>query len=136
MGCHGAVNGLRVANGLSADGPVLLCAVEVCSLHYHYGWDPQRIIANALFADGSAALVCTRQEQPGWRLRATGSCLIPDSEKAMAWTIGEHGFEMTLSRKVPSLIATHLRPWLSRWLAEQGLEQSDIASWAIHPGGA
>ena len=60
MGCHGAVNGLRVANAFATADPracVLLCSVELCSLHYHYGWDPQKIVANALFADGAAALV-------------------------------------------------------------------------------
>src|SRR5205823_2720199 len=53
MGCHGALNGLRIARAFADAEPssrVLLCAVELCSLHYHYGWDPQRMIANALFA--------------------------------------------------------------------------------------
>src|SRR5262249_17792845 len=65
----------------------------------------------------------------------SGACLIPDSEDAMGWTIGDHGFEMTLSKRVPALIASNLRPWLSGWLAEQNLCIDDIASWAIHPGG-
>ena len=40
MGCHGALNGLRVANAFATADPaarVLLCAVELCSLHYYYG---------------------------------------------------------------------------------------------------
>src|SRR5947209_4547977 len=60
MGCHGALNGLRVARALTGADPsarVLLCAVELCSLHYHYGWDPKRVVANALFGDGAAAIV-------------------------------------------------------------------------------
>ncbi len=62
MGCQGALNGLRVARAFANADPaanVLLCAVELCSLHYHYGWDPEQVVANALFADGSAALVGT-----------------------------------------------------------------------------
>ena len=35
---------------------VLLCAVELCSLHYYYAWDPKKAVANALFADGAAAV--------------------------------------------------------------------------------
>ena len=118
MGCHGALNGLRVARAFTAaepDARVLLCAVELCALHYHYGWDPQKVIANALFADGAAAVVGAPADAapPGaWRVEATGSCLIPDSADAMTWTVGDHGFEMTLSRQVPRLIASHLRPWL------------------------
>src|SRR5262245_55041027 len=141
MGCHGALNGLRVAKAFSdadASARVLLCAVELCSVHYHYGWDPQRVIANALFADGAAAIVAGPDSiapGPAWRLAASGSCLIPDSEQAMSWTIGDHGFEMTLSKQVPSLIAKHLRPWLTQWLAVCSVRLEDVASWAIHPGG-
>lgn len=141
MGCHGALNGLRVARAFSDSDPearVLLCAVELCGLHYHYGWDPQRIVANALFADGSAAVVGTadcRAPTGAWRVTATGSCLIPNSREAMSWTIGDHGFEMTLSKRVPELIHTHLRPWLDGWLQKHGLRREMIGSWAIHPGG-
>jgi predicted naringenin-chalcone synthase len=141
MGCHGALNGLRVADAFASDpaARILLCAVELCCLHYYYGWDPAKVIANALFADGAAAVAAVPPGQaPGgvvWRLRATGSCLLPDSADAMTWTVGDHGFEMTLSRQVPGLIARHLRPWLEGWLAEGGVALAEVASWAVHPGG-
>ncbi len=141
MGCHGAINGLRVAQAFADSEPearVLLCAVELCVLHYYYGWDPQKIIANAIFADGAAAVVGVPERLApagAWRVTATGSCLIPDSREAMSWTIGDHGFEMTLSKRVPSLIHEHLRPWLENWLAQRGLSRESIGSWAIHPGG-
>jgi predicted naringenin-chalcone synthase len=141
MGCHGALNGLRVARAFAGADPgsrLLVCAVELCSLHYHYGWDPQRMIANAIFADGAAAVVGAPPDAApagAWQAEASGSVLIPDSANAMTWTIGDHGFEMTLSRRVPGLIATHLRPWLEDWLHGQGLTQAGVASWAVHPGG-
>ncbi len=141
MGCHGALNGLRVARAFAAaepDARVLLCAVELCTLHYHYGWDAQKVIANALFADGAAAVVGVPAgaAPPGaWRVEATGSCLVPDSADAMSWTVGDHGFEMTLARQVPRLIAVHLRPWLEAWLARHGAALDAVGSWAVHPGG-
>jgi predicted naringenin-chalcone synthase len=141
MGCHGAINGLRVARAFTAADPsarVLLCAVELCSLHYFYGWDPQKVIANALFADGAAAVVgvAAGAAPPDcWSVADTGSCLVPASADAMTWTVGDHGFEMTLSRQVPALIGEHLRPWLEEWLAGHGLLVRDVSSWAIHPGG-
>lgn len=141
MGCHGALNGLRVARGLVAADPdavVLLCAIELCSLHFHYGWDPKKVVANALFADGAAAIVGVHTDSApvdAWRVAATGSCLIPDSEFAMSWNIGDHGFDMTLSTRVPNLIGEHLRPFMDRWLARFDLSVGQIASWAIHPGG-
>ncbi len=145
MGCHGALNGLRVAKAYAEADPaarVLVCAVELCSLHYHYGWNPKRMVANALFADGAAAVVGGGEpgaSAPGagdaWRVVAHSSCLFPDSEYAMTWHIGDHGFDMTLSTRVPNLIAANLRPWVERWLDENGLALGDVASWAVHPGG-
>jgi predicted naringenin-chalcone synthase len=149
MGCHGALNGLRVARALTGSDPaarVLLCAAELCSLHFQYGWDSDLAVANALFADGAAALVGASEpvSMPGadpdparafWRVAASGSCLVPGTADVMTWRIGDHGFEMTLSPRVSQLIATHLRPWLVGWLDRQGLGLRDVASWAIHPGG-
>ena len=68
-------------------------------------------------------------------MSANGACLFPDCEDAMTWTIGDHNFEMTLSKRVPALIGEGLRPWLEAWLAQNGLTLDDVASWAIHPGG-
>jgi predicted naringenin-chalcone synthase len=143
MGCHGAINGLRVARALTlADSNAcpLLCAVELCSLHFRYGWDEDRIVANALFADGAAAVVAAGRRSTDrvgidWSVQDTGSCLVPDSEDAMTWRIGDHGFEMTLSARVPDLIARHLRPWLETWLDKNGLTLDSVGSWAVHPGG-
>ncbi|MEX1016959.1 MAG: type III polyketide synthase [Phycisphaeraceae bacterium] len=149
MGCHGAINGLRVARALAAAQPgvpVLLCAVELCSLHFQYGFDRQRIVANALFADGAAACVLqadaagdddaqSASSAAGWRVIDTASHLVPDSHDAMTWTIGDHGFCMTLSPRVPELIEAHLRPWLAEWLAGHGLAVADVGQWAVHPGG-
>ena len=142
MGCHGAINGLRVAAAFANANPkatVLLCAVELSSLHYHYGWNPQQVVANALFGDAAAALVgkaaTEGDDDDAWRMVASGSCVLPNSASAMTWTIGDHGFEMTLGKSVPNLIAKHLRPWLASWLDQHELTIDQIASWAIHPGG-
>ncbi len=141
MGCHGLINGLRVSHAyLQADPSacVLLCAVELCSLHHQYGWNSEQIIANALFADGAAALILgtsTATTEGAYRLVATGSTLIADSEAAMSWRIGDHGFAMTLGTNVPDLIARHVTPWLSAWLARRSLAIRSVGSWAIHPGG-
>lgn len=138
MGCHGALNGLRVARAFAeadSEAVVLVCAVELCGLHYHYGWDAGRLVANAIFSDGAAAIVGRAEVDGAWRLTASGSCVFPASRDAMTWTIGDHGFVMTLSKRVPALIATNLRPWIDEWLGHQGLDVSQVASWAIHPGG-
>lgn len=139
MGCHGAINGLRAAAAYARENPrnrVLVTAVELCSLHFQYGSDPQQAVANALFADGAAsALVGTVGPARGWAIASTTSLLLPDCEDAMTWRVSDHGFEMSLSPRVPVLIEAHLRGWVTRWLGAQGLRIADVGSWAIHPGG-
>ncbi|MGL4420442.1 MAG: type III polyketide synthase [Gemmataceae bacterium] len=136
MGCHGAINGLRVCSAFAADpkAVILMVCVELSSLHYYYGTEPDKVIANALFADGAAAVVGRNGTGP-WTVAATGSCRIPDSAFAMRWDIGDQGFTMTLSRQIPRLIAKHVPAWLEQWLAPHGHTPQSLAAWAIHPGG-
>lgn len=140
MGCHGALNGLRLAKAfVEADqrANVLVCAVELCTLHLQHGFELQGVISNALFADGAAAVLCRAEADAAkvWKLAATGSHYLADSRDAMSWRIGDHGFQMRLAPSVPRLIREHLRPWLTSWLAESGHTPADIGCWAVHPGG-
>lgn len=140
MGCHGALNGLRVASAYLAADPqavALLCAVELCSLHHQYTWRRDQLVANALFADGAAAMVGTHDSEAPEpiRLVASGSTIVPHTKSAMGWHIRDHGFEMTLSHEVPQLIEQNLGPWLDAWLASHHQAKEAIGAWAIHPGG-
>jgi predicted naringenin-chalcone synthase len=163
MGCHGSINGMRAARGLVAADPsakVLMTSVELCSLHYQYGFDADRIVSGALFADGSGSLVVANSEsktaskngstngsfngngtahkihKPLGLIAATGSCLIADSRGSMTWRIGDNGFEMTLAATVPGLIENGLREFLTDWLGKHGESIESIGGWAVHPGGA
>ena len=144
MGCHGLINGLRVARDIvAADhrATVLVVSVELCSLHYQYGYDAHRIVSGAIFADGSSSAVVGRTGDSNrstsgvGQLGDGGSCLIPGSRDAMTWRIGDHGFEMTLEATVPSLIEHHLSGFLCPWLASRDLDIESIGGWAVHPGG-
>lgn len=137
MGCHGAVNGLRVSAAIAASDPqavVLLCCVEICSIHFQYRPVEGAVTANALFGDGAAACLVSARG-PGVGLTAFGSHLFPDSQSEMGWRVGDHGFVMSLSARVPTLLREHVGDWVDVWLAARGLRRGDIASWAIHPGG-
>ncbi len=141
MGCHGAINGMRVVRGLAAADPtarILMCAVEICSLHYRLTWDEEGIIGNALFADGAAALVAMSAPSPQtalWEIQGTGSSLIPDTTDEMSWRIGDHGFEMRLTSQVPLSIKRALRPWIESWLDGVDSSPDAVQGWVIHPGG-
>jgi predicted naringenin-chalcone synthase len=157
MGCHGALNGIRVAKAIVDATPtavVLLGAVELCSLHQQYTDDAQQLVANSLFADGAAGLVIGANSQSGntqnasyqindsatkslsqWTVVSTLSKWIPKTTGLMSWTIGDYGFRMTLDPQVPSIIEAGLESELKSWLDGQSLSISDIDAWAIHPGG-
>ncbi len=140
MGCHGMFNGLELARTIVAGDAraiVLVVAVELCSLHFQYSWDSEKLVANSLFADGAAAAVCTGEVAGGGLLRipATGSFLFPDCESAMTWRIGDYGFEMTLDPSVPGLIRDHVGDWIEDWLGTLARSVEQIGIWAVHPGG-
>ncbi|NNJ26003.1 type III polyketide synthase [Alienimonas chondri] len=155
MGCHAALNGLRVAAALCAEDPsavVLLTAVELCSLHHQYTPDPLsdagQVIANALFADGAAAVVLTGADfvpddpnepppvaEDVYQFLGSGSVLLADTGDAMTWRVGDAGFRMTLEPAVPEAIREHLSAWMDEWLGRFGLTQRDVGTWAVHPGG-
>ena len=144
MGCHAAINALRVAGAIAQAEPsavVLVCCVELCSLHFQYAARREgQAVANALFADGAGAVVMSADpahapDAPTPTLRATASRLFPNSSDAMSWRIGDRGFEMTLSPRVPGLLQTHVPEWIDGWLASLSLTRADIGGWAIHPGG-
>jgi alkylresorcinol/alkylpyrone synthase len=145
MGCHGAINGLRVAHALAnadSQARILLCAVELCSLHYCFHWNSERMLGNALFADGAGAVIlgCVPDESSDtprgqWRLAATGSNLFPNTAEFMSWNIENYGFAMTISSRLPELIQAHLSEWLTAWLKANNLSVKDVQSWAVHPGG-
>jgi len=139
MGCHGAINGLRVADAFARSYPdarVLLCCVELCTLHFQYGSDPQDAVANAIFADGAAAAVCgANEDDASLSTRAFYSKKIDATDALMAWAVGDEGFRMRLDSRVPDVVQSQLREAIGGWLQSNGLAIQDIQGWVVHPGG-
>jgi predicted naringenin-chalcone synthase len=139
MGCHAAVNALAAARNAVLANPaaiVLVCCTEVPSAHFHHTARLDQLVANTLFADGAAAVVVARgQDSASPELAATHTTLIADTADQMRWAIGDRGFEMTLGARVPDVLEREVGAWVRTALAESGLAITDIASWAIHPGG-
>jgi predicted naringenin-chalcone synthase len=144
MGCYAGFSTLRLAHALCTADPsalVLVVHVELCSLHVHFGTDPDTLIANSLFADGVAAALIGGDGHQGLgqgtalEIRGSAAFLLPSGEEDMTWTIGDHGFHMTLSPRVPYLLHKHLPDAFAALLQELGAERERIRHWAIHPGG-
>ena len=151
MGCYASMPALRAASQFCAADPdavVLVVSVELCTVHLRSTEDPDLIVANSLFADGAAAGIVTARDlptpAPGVRLDGFHTAIAAEGEQDMAWTIGDNGFEMILSTRVPQIIGETIvgaiRPLYAREgeLAEafdEGRVGDRVEHWAIHPGG-
>lgn len=145
MGCNAAFPALRAAAAFCAADPdavVLVVAGELCSLHIRTSNDPDVIVAASLFSDGAGAAVVTGRPVPegarSLRLAAFESVIVPDSTADMAWTIGDHGFDIVLSSYVPQIIEKNVQEALEPVLSHRpdpGGRWRDVPHWAIHPGG-
>jgi len=113
---------------------VLIVDVEACTLHFQKDFQPDVVVANALFADGAAAILVSGDEGP-LQLHDFRSHIIPGSEDDMAWIIGETGFDMKLSSYVPRLIEGNIQAILDRLFADSGWNRDELKLWAVHPGG-
>ena len=65
----------------------------------------------------------------------TRSRLYPDTERAMGWDVGSTGLRIVLDVAIPTLVRTHVRGDVDRFLAGHGLTRDDIGWWVAHPGG-
>ena len=142
MGCAAALPALQLARDVCRAEPgarVLVVTVELCSLHVQRPTDADAIVSGALYADGAAAALVSADpadgQGSGMLLRAFRSECLPDSEDDMAWHIGDSGFEIRLSSRVPQIIGAHLAPVVDRLLRDCGLTRDDIDAWAVHPAG-
>lgn len=139
MGCYASFNGMKMADQIIQSDPeanVLMVSVELCSIHLQEKKDEENLLANAIFGDGAAALVLT--SSPSSRsLELTNfySDLALDGKKEMGWYIGDYGFEMKLSAKVPDVIREGISELTDKLLNHIELSLNDISHYAIHPGG-
>lgn len=140
MGCYGAFNGLKAANAIVRSEPgakVLVVCVELCTIHFQKKTDTDYLLSNALFADGSAAVLVESTPRPeqSFRLRSFYCDLLPAGKDAMAWHVSDFGFEMTLTAEVPNHIQRGIGQLMHQLLSQCKLTLDDIGHYALHPGG-
>ncbi|MGG5819691.1 type III polyketide synthase [Falsiroseomonas sp. HW251] len=135
MGCQAAINALKLAWHIVRSEPrsrVLVCCLELCTLHLQDTTALEQLLCFLLFADGCAAAIVSA-EPVGLQVEGFRSIVMPAAGDMITWRIGDDGFDMTLSGMVPFTLA-HLMPdWQAEMLA--GREVSEVDLWAVHPGG-
>jgi prepilin-type processing-associated H-X9-DG protein len=140
MGCYAAFNALKVADAFcksERDAKVLVVCTELCSLHFQREATDDNLLANALFADGSAAVWVESESKSPLKLKLESfhNDLSREGEQDMAWTVGDLGFEMKLSAYVPEIIRGGIADLTNSLLKKISKKLSDIHHFAIHPGG-
>lgn len=140
MGCYASFNAIKLADTFcraESNAKVLVVCTELCTLHFQKENTENNMLANALFADGSAVLLIESRPRHGVNLMLESFyCdLSTDGEHDMAWSIGDLGFEMRLSAYVPNVIRKGISKLTTSLLANISRSLTDITYFAIHPGG-
>lgn len=142
MGCFAAFPAMKMAQAFCESHPdaaVLVVCLELCSLHLQDSEVTDNLISASVFADGAAGLIISSRNPsdsgPCYKLEQFSTSLADDSEKDMAWTIGDTGFDMILTTYVPDIIKANMPSAVKPLLEEYNLDKNQIDRWAIHPGG-
>jgi predicted naringenin-chalcone synthase len=135
MGCYAAITALKLARHIVRSDPearVLIVNAELCTLHLKESANLEELLSFCLWGDGAAAALVSAQPT-GIGLDGFHAVAIPDSRALMTWDIGDDGFDMVLSGRVPGAIHNALGSAIDGILG--GRRVADIDLWAIHPGG-
>lgn len=137
LGCAAGLTAVRLARELVEGNPsarVLLVCMELCTLHIQPSSEREDLFATAFFGDGAAACVIGRSglNQRGiFALEANHSAIVPGSKEDMGWKVGNYGFNLYLSPRIPELIGKYVPAEIERLFAGSPMPEL----WAIHPGG-
>ncbi len=141
LGCAGGVAGVARAAELAKTmpgRPVLLVAVELCSLTFQYNdRSKSNLIATSLFGDGAAAAVIQAGGvADGPEILGSYSTLFADSEDVMGWDVTDTGLKVRFSRHIPTIVRRHLPTLIAEACLKWGLDLAAIQHYVAHPGGA
>lgn len=135
MGCYAAISALKLARHIvrsEPDARVLVVSVELCTLHLQESSDLEQVLTFLVFGDGCAAALVTAEPE-GLALDRFHALVAPQTSDQITWNIGDLGFDMFLSGRVPGAIGEALRTGAERILPGTTPEAIDL--WAVHPGG-
>ena len=102
------------------------------------------MIMNTLFADGAIKYSVTsdnyfnQSKKDGFQILKQKEVLVEGTENEMSWKIGVNGFLMTLTRRVPIVIAKRIEAYTRSLFKDVDLDfdkDKDKVIFAIHPGG-
>lgn len=138
-GCAGGVVAIARAVDYVRTHPgrgALTVAAELCSLAFHADGDDGNLTSSMIFGDGAGAALLTHGDEPGLDIVDSASMLVPASGHALGFDLTDRGFYPVLDRHLADLIAGPAQEAVRTLLDSNGLCESDVAAWLLHPGGA
>ncbi|MEO3768261.1 3-oxoacyl-[acyl-carrier-protein] synthase III C-terminal domain-containing protein [Streptomyces sp. B5E4] len=141
MGCYAAVPTMSAcAHWVAAKRrPAVLLAVDLFSPHVQPPpYDKEQAVVLTLFGDGAAAVVLLPPEAG-----EPGGAEIVDAEQLTAPAhaddlqvhMGDNGLRIRLKPSMPDVVAGSVAIPARALLARHRVRWSDVAWWAVHPGG-
>ncbi|WP_340017058.1 type III polyketide synthase [Paenibacillus sp. FSL K6-1318] len=137
QGCAAGLKAIQMARDVVQGAPgsqVLVVCVELCTLHFQPVQDREALFAASFFGDAASSCVVGTPEPQHKNVLSLGtgySVLLPDSTEDMTWEVGNLGYDLYLSPRIPKLLGVHLEEELRLLLQSEQLPEL----WAIHPGG-
>ncbi|KAB8030790.1 3-oxoacyl-[acyl-carrier-protein] synthase III C-terminal domain-containing protein [Fluviispira multicolorata] len=159
MGCYASLPAVRMAEGfllnesrnillnnIKKESRVDIVHTEMCTLHFNPSLhDPEQIVVQSLFSDGHIKYtLCDyndynlKSSNCAFELLTQNEVIFSESHDAMTWRLSDFGFQMAISRRVPSIIAENIEKFLENMFIKASLifsEEKENAIFAIHPGG-
>ncbi len=112
----------------------LVVAVEVCSATYFLDDSPETAVANAIFADGAAA-VLLGTEGHGVAMVAHRTLIRSEYLDRMGFTFPGGRHRVRLSKEVRRIAPEMMEELATRLLKDHGLTQADVRFWVLHSAG-
>lgn len=139
LGCAAGLAAIRLSKQIAEGDPrakVLIVSVELCTIHVQPSHEREDLFAAAFFGDGAAACIVggtSAHSRPGrgFVLGHSRTVVFPDTGSDMRWNVGNNGFTLYLSPKIPRQIGEHIPPEIERLMGGDPMPEA----WAIHPGG-
>ena len=136
-GCASAMVVLQQAwNYLRAfpERRVLAVSVELCSTTYYLDDEAETAVANAIFADGAAAVLLTTTGD-GPEIVGHRTLIRPEYLDRMGFTFPDGRYRIRLSPEVRRIAPAMMEELAGAMLKDHGIAKEDVRFWVLHSAG-
>lgn len=140
MGCYASIPALKLAHQIckaNSNANIMIVSVELCTIHFQANNQMDNLLSSSVFADGGAGAIISNKppDKSGYRIDGFASAITENGAEDMAWSIGDQGFNMTLSNYIPEILGDGLEDFLKPVFEQFSVTLDDISEWGVHPGG-